>query len=124
MYGKPLQNLDVNAGVRIIDQIIANLKAITCIDEIVLGIAEGGENEIFIRIAKEYGLKYVIGDGIDVLGRLISCGHISDATDIYRVTSESPYLYFEPVEECWHEHVKRMLMLPFWMMLLMAVVFK
>lgn len=105
LYGKPLQNLDVSEGVRIIDQIIANLKSISCIDEIVLGIAEGLENEVFIRIAKEYGIKYIIGDGIDVLGRLISCGKIADATDVFRVTSESPFLYFEPVEASWNEHV-------------------
>jgi len=106
LYGKPLQNLDVARGVRIIDQIIANLKSIAIIDEIVLGIADGVENEVFIRIATEHGLKYVIGDGIDVLGRLINCGQIACATDIFRVTSESPYLYFEPVEECWQEHVR------------------
>jgi len=105
LYGKPLQNLDVSEGVRIIDQIITNLKSISCIDEIVLGIAEGVENEVFIRIAKEYGIKYIIGDGIDVLGRLISCGKIADATDVFRVTSESPFLYFEPVEASWNEHV-------------------
>lgn len=105
LYGKPLQNLDVVAGVRIIDQIIANLKSISCIDEIVLGIAEGVENEVFIRIANENGLKHVVGDGIDVLGRLICCGEIAEATDIFRVTTESPFLYFEPVEEIWNQHL-------------------
>ena len=105
LYGKPLQNLDVSEGIRIIDQIISNLKSVSCIDEIVLGIAEGVENEVFIRIAKEYGIKYIIGDGIDVLGRLISCGKIADATDVFRVTSESPFLYFEPIEASWNEHV-------------------
>lgn len=105
LYGKPLQNLDVSDGIRIIDQIIANLNTISCIDEIVLGIAEGIENEIFIRIAEEKGLKYIIGDGIDVLGRLISCGQIAGATDIFRVSSESPFLYFEPVIQSWEQHI-------------------
>lgn len=105
LYGKPLQNIDVEGSVRIIDQIIANIRSISCIDEIVLGIAEGVENEVFIRIANEYGLKYIIGDGIDVLGRLISCGKIAGATDIFRVTTESPYLFFEPVIESWNEHL-------------------
>lgn len=104
LYGKPLQNLDVSEGIRILDQIIENLKTIPCIDEIVLGIAEGVENEVFIHIAKEKGLKYIIGDGIDVLGRLISCGQIAGATDIFRVSSESPFLYFEPVMDSWEQH--------------------
>lgn len=106
LYGKPIQNLDVSQGTRIIDQIIANLNTLSCIDEIVLGIAEGVENEVFIRVAEEKGLKYIIGDGIDVLGRLISCGQIAGATDIFRVTSESPFLFFEPVEESWEQHTR------------------
>jgi spore coat polysaccharide biosynthesis protein SpsF len=106
LYGKPLQNIDVEDGVRIIDNIIANLKSIACIDEIILGISEGVENEVFINFAKDSGLRYVVGDQIDVLSRLIHCGLLADATDIFRVTSESPFLFFEPVEEAWEAHQK------------------
>ena len=104
LYGKPLQNLEVAKGIRIIDNIIGCLKAINCIDEIVLGISEGVENEVYKRIAEEQGLKYIVGDQIDVLSRLIKCGQVSEATDIFRVTSESPFLYFEPVEDLWLRH--------------------
>jgi spore coat polysaccharide biosynthesis protein SpsF len=31
---------------------------------------------------------------------------LANATDIFRVTSESPFLYYEPVEELWVKHVK------------------
>lgn len=104
LYGKPMQNLDVNKGARIIDNIISCLRTLDCIDEIVLGISEGVENEIFKTVAEEKGLRYVIGDQIDVLSRLIKCGHLAEATDIFRITSESPFLYFEPVEELWKKH--------------------
>ncbi len=104
LYGKPLQNLDIENGVRIIDNIIANLRSIACIDEIVLGISEGVENEVFIHFAKDNGLRYVIGDQIDVLSRLINCALLAEATDIFRVTSESPFLFFEPVEAAWDAH--------------------
>ncbi len=104
LYGKPLQNLDVKAGIRIIDNIVACLQTINCIDEIVLGISEGGENEVYKAIAEELGLRYVVGDQIDVLSRLVQCGQLAEATDIFRVTSESPFLYFEPVEELWLRH--------------------
>lgn len=104
LYGKPLQNLDVAHGIRIIDNIIDCLESITCIDEIVLGISEGIENEIFKEIAIQKDLRYVVGDQIDVLSRLVHCGLLANATDIFRVTSESPFLYFEPVEELWHRH--------------------
>lgn len=104
LYGKPVQNLDVESNIRIIDNIIACLQSIQCINEIVLGISEGIENQVFVQIAEEYDLRYVIGDEIDVLSRLVACGVISDATDIFRVTSESPFLFFEPVEEAWAIH--------------------
>ena len=104
LYGKPIQALDVEAGVRILDNIIGCLKTLPCIDEIVLGISEGVENEVFRRIADEKGLRYVVGDPIDVLSRLVRCGQLAGATDIFRVTSESPFLYFEPVAELWERH--------------------
>jgi len=45
LYGKPLQNLDVISGVSIIDNIISCLQNLEIIDEIILGISEGQENE-------------------------------------------------------------------------------
>jgi len=104
LYGKPLQNLDVEKGIRILDNIVDCLRTIECIDEIVLGISEGVENEIYRIIAEEKGLRYVVGDQTDVLSRLVKCGQIAGATDIFRVTSESPFPYFEPVNDLWQRH--------------------
>lgn len=104
LYGKPVQNLDVEKGIRIIDNIIDCLSTIDCIDEITLGISEGGENDVFKIIAEQKGLRYAVGDQIDVLSRLIKCGQLAEATDIFRVTSESPFLYYEPVEDLWRRH--------------------
>ena len=109
LYGKPVQNLDIENGTRIIDNLISCLQSISCIDEVVLGISEGLENKIFTDIAKEKNIKYIIGDEDDVLSRLIDCGICSNATDIFRVTSESPFLFFEPVEELWSNHIKNKL---------------
>tara|TARA_B110000902_G_C14287309_1_gene579395 strand:+ start:2347 stop:3099 length:753 start_codon:yes stop_codon:yes gene_type:complete len=105
LYGKPVQNLDVNAGIRIIDNIIACLQSIDVIDEVVLGISEGVENEVFKTIAEQKGIRYVIGDEEDVLSRLVHCGQLTDATDIFRTTSESPFLYYEAVYDLWDQHV-------------------
>ena len=104
LYGKPLQNLDVEKGVRILDNIVDCLQTIGCIDEIVFGISEGMENDVFKNIAEEKGLRYVIGDQVDVLSRLVRCGQLAGATDVFRITSESPFLYFEPVEDLWRRH--------------------
>jgi spore coat polysaccharide biosynthesis protein SpsF len=104
LYGKPVQNLDVENGIRILDNIIDCLRTIDCIDEIVLGISDGVENDVFKAIAQEKGLRYIVGDQIDVLARLVKCGQLAGASDIFRVTSESPFLYFEAADELWHRH--------------------
>ena len=38
---------------------------------------------------------YIVGDEKDVLQRLIQCGDEVKATDIFRVTSESPFIFYE-----------------------------
>ena len=106
LYGKPLQNLDIKSGTRIIDNIIACLKSIACIDYIVLGIADGDENYVFKSIAEQYEIKYIFGDEIDVLSRLIQCCEAENGTDVFRITTESPFLYFESVEEAWAAHLR------------------
>lgn len=103
LYGKPLQNLHVQNGVRILDNIVECLRTIPCIGDIVLGVAEGAENEPYCAFAKEKGLKAITGDEIDVLGRLITCGEAVCATHVFRVTSESPFPYFANVEDLWAE---------------------
>lgn len=108
LYGKPVQNLDIAESIRIIDNIVDCLGTIECIDEIILGISEGEENEIFKTIAEDKGLQYIVGDPIDVLSRLIQCGKVGNATDIFRITSESPFLYFDSVNELWIRHQKEM----------------
>lgn len=104
LYGKPLQNLDVKKGIRIIDYIIDGLMRLDVIDEIILGISEGVENDVFKHVADEKGLRYITGDQVDVLSRLVQCGQLAHATDVFRITSESPFFYFEAVDELWNLH--------------------
>ena len=101
LYGKPLQNLDIQKNYMVLDNIVACLKSVACIDDIVLGISKGIENEIFKTYAHNRGLQYIVGDESDVLMRLIQCGKHSSATDIFRVTSESPFVNFEMINSAW-----------------------
>jgi len=107
LYGKPLQNLDIDQGKCILDNIVECLSGFECIDSIVLGIAEGSDNLSFIDYAKRKNLDYILGDEKDVLGRLIQCGEHSAATDIFRMTSESPFPYYEMIDTCWLHHLER-----------------
>jgi spore coat polysaccharide biosynthesis protein SpsF len=105
LYGKPLQNLDIDQGVFILDNIIACLKKMPSIDAIVLGIANGVENDLFVEYAQINNIGCIRGDEEDVLGRLISCGDVENATDIFRITSESPFPYFDFIDKAWEQHV-------------------
>ncbi len=105
LYGKPLQNLDVEKGITILDNIVACLKSFDIIDEIVLAISAGDDNVIFKEVAERHALKYVIGDERDVLGRLVMAGDVGKATDIFRMTSESPFPFFQWIEKICRHHI-------------------
>ncbi len=106
LYGKPLQPLDIKLEYTILDFIIDGLKKRREIDEIVLGIAEGAENLVFKNAANKHGIKYIIGSEKDVLFRLIQCGREGDATDIFRITTECPFLAWELLAPAWLAHLK------------------
>ena len=105
LYAKPLQNLDIEKGLSVLEYILEWIGQFKVIDEIVLGISEGEENLAFVEIAKQKKLSYILGDQKDVLGRLVQCGEKGNATDVFRVTTESPFIYIEGIEKAWDEHV-------------------
>jgi len=105
LYGKPLQNLDIDNEVSILEYIINWNRTISVVDKIVLGISEGVDNLTFIEAAKKRNIPYIIGDEEDVLSRLIQCGEEAGASDILRLTTESPFICFEPIENAWRDHV-------------------
>lgn len=104
LYGKPLQNLAPDRT--ILSQILDTMERLPQIGISVLGIAEGSGNQPFVEIAQARGIPHIIGDETDVLMRLIQCGRAVNATDIFRITTECPFLYFEPVAEAWRRHVE------------------
>lgn len=106
LYGKPLQHLDIDARVTILDHLIALIRTLPLIDGIVLAIAEGDANLPFVDVARREGLPFVLGSETDVLQRLIDASNAVEATDLFRVTTESPFFYYEMVEEAWARHVE------------------
>ena len=107
LYGKPLQNLDIEKNYTILDNLINCLKTFNFIEDICLAVSVGDANKIFIKYAKQNKLKFIIGDEIDVLSRLIKSGRHCKATDILRVSSESPFLFFEKLYSSWLLHKKK-----------------
>ena len=103
LYAKPLQLI---GGQSILLHLINRLKTITHVTEIVLAISEGQENLVFVDLAKEQGLPYVIGDQKDVLGRLIKAAEMVHGDILLRVTTENPFIYHENVDSLIEDHVK------------------
>jgi spore coat polysaccharide biosynthesis protein SpsF len=104
LYGKPLQNLA--PGVSILAQVVACVRAARVPAEVVLAIAESAEN-IPLRIAaEELDAPYVLGDEIDVLGRLIGAAEAHGATDVLRKTTESPFFEIDGMELAWKRHLE------------------
>ena len=106
LYGKPMQNLDIKSGFSVLDYIIASTKKYSGVAETVLGISEGKDNECFIDVAEKHAIPYIIGNETDVLKRLIQCCEAVGGTDIFRVTTESPFMYFEAIEKAWQQHAE------------------
>ncbi len=105
LYGKPLQLLSVEENRTILDYLLDHILATRQIDETVLAISKGDENKPFIEIAEGRGLKYVVGDEKDVLGRIIAAGKKGNADVVFRVTSECPFIYMEGAGWALQRHI-------------------
>jgi spore coat polysaccharide biosynthesis protein SpsF len=85
---------------------ISLIQTLPCIQATVLGIAQGSANLPFVDLAQRRGIDYILGDETDVLKRLILCARNAQATDIFRVTTESPFFYYEKLDEAWESHLQ------------------
>ncbi|MGH8616800.1 MAG: hypothetical protein ACREUW_03850 [Burkholderiales bacterium] len=103
LYGKPLQNL--LGETTILDQIVSSIQRFPVIEQIVLGISEGSANVAFADFAHERDVSYVFGDPRDVLHRLILCGRLGRATDVFRVTTECPWFAYDLLMPAWERHL-------------------
>ena len=106
LYAKPLQNLDIEEELTILEYIVQWISQMECIDEVVLGISEGDDNLIYRELSQKLNLAYILGDDEDVLGRLVKCGDQGKATDVFRVTTESPFTFYEAISGAWEKHVR------------------
>lgn len=104
LYGKPLQNLDIEKNLSILEFIISKLKKKKCIKNIVLGIANDAGFDVYKNFAKKNSIDYIFGNENDVLSRLIKCAKSVDGTDVFRITSESPFTFLENLEKTWKKH--------------------
>ena len=105
LYGKPLQNLDIEGRLSVLEYMINSIQNYDAVTDIVLGISEGSHNIAFQDFAKKNNVNFILGNEEDVLQRLIQCCEKVNGTDIFRLTSESPFTYFEAISDAWDQHV-------------------
>ena len=103
LFAKPFQNL---SNYTILEHQINQIKTSNLIDDVVLAISENPGNDIFIEFAKKNHIKFVLGDDINVLQRLIDGAKYVNADIIFRVTSENPFLYWEGIDTIIKNHIK------------------
>jgi len=104
LFAKPMQFVDER---RILDSMISQLKKSKLMNEIILAISEKPGNEVFVDYARKNHLKFVIGDDIDVLKRMIKAGDHVKADIIFRVTTEDPFVYWEIIDSVIKDHIKK-----------------
>ena len=103
LLAKPLQCV---GEFTILELMIKQLKKSSLIDEIVLAISESTGSELFIELAKKTKVKFVIGDEIDVLGRLIKGAKSVNASILFRITSENPFIYWQGIDKLIKNHIQ------------------
>lgn len=106
LYAKPLQFIDIDNEITILEYLVGFLKTCEGIDEIVLAISEGLENKPFEVLAEKMGLQYVIGPEQDVQQRLIMAAELVGGDIVYRETTENPFVYMDTFDEVLNSHVK------------------
>lgn len=106
LYGKPMQHLDIEGRVTILDHMVELARTLPAIRDTVLGVSAGSANVPFIKYARKKGIGHIVGDEKDVLWRLILCCRETKGTDAFRVTTESPFFHFEMVEQAWRRHTE------------------
>ena len=104
LFAKPLQLV---GNYTILELLIEQLKKSKQIDEFVLAIADTPGSDLFIDFAKKNNLKYVIGDEVDVLERLIHGAKKVSANVIFRTTSENPFIFWEGIDNLITEHYQK-----------------
>ena len=103
LLAKPLQRV---GNFTILELLIEQLKKSKQIDEIVLAIAQSTGKDLFIEFAKKHKIKYVVGDEINVLNRLIKGVKKVGANILFRTTSENPFIYWEGIDNLIQNHIE------------------
>ena len=106
LYGKPMQLLDIENKITILEYLVKQIQQSKHINSIYLAIAEGKENYGLAELAEKNGWPYVFGDTVDVLGRMLKAVDKFNTDVVFRITTDCPFLYFEGIDELYEMHME------------------
>ena len=106
LYGKPLQLIDIENKITILEYLVKYIKTSDYIEDIILAIANRKGNDGFVDLAEKNGWKYMFGDEIDVLGRMLKAAEQFGTDVIFRGSTESPFLYHHNLDRLYKIHVE------------------
>lgn len=106
LYGKPMQLLDIEKRITILEYLVKYIQQSKHMDSIYLAIAEGKENYGLVELAEKNGWPYVFGDAVDVLGRILKAVDKFGTDIVFRITTDCPFLYFERIDELYEMHIE------------------
>lgn len=106
LYAKPLQFIDIDQEISILEYLVSSLKAVRQINEIVLAVSEGEENTPFYRLAEKMGIRYIVGSQQDVQLRMIKAADLAGGDIIFRVTTECPFIYMDNLSDVLKAHIE------------------
>lgn len=104
LYGKPLQYIDIERRVTVLEHLVRYIRTLESVSDVCLAIAEGKPNVAFVELAERHGWKYVFGHPHDVLGRVLKAAGEIGSTDVLRITSECPFMFTAGADDLFWEH--------------------
>lgn len=105
LYGKPLQLIDVENNISILEYLVTQIRQQTAVKKIVLAVSEEEENRPFFKLAEKLKIRAVAGDSEDVLSRMILAAQSVGGKTVLRITSECPFIYFDHFSDIYHQHL-------------------
>lgn len=106
LYGKPLQLIDIENEITILEYLVKYIKESNYINDIILAIAERKRNDGFVELAEKNQWKYVFGDEEDVLGRVIHAAEKFNSNVVLQGSTESPFLFNKNIDEFIKKHIE------------------
>lgn len=88
------------AGKPLLEHLVARLRRVPRIDEIVMATTLKSQDDPIVRLSKKIGIEFFRGSEDDVLGRVLGAARSSHADVIVEITSDCPLIDPKVVELC------------------------